>query len=80
MADDETIRVTVTIDKKAYDKIGELADRMNTSQARMASWLLEAGIEDNEWAIRMITSRVADGLREVLGMPRPSKRKTKPSA
>lgn len=79
MPEPETIRFTVTIDKQIYQKIGELAERLGVSQAKMASMLLEAGVQDNEWVIRMVTSRVADGLRDVFGMTRPGKRKPKTS-
>ena len=79
MAEPETIRFTVTIDKTHYRTIGELAERMGVSQAKMAALLLEAGVQDNEWVIRMVTSRVANGLREVFGASRSSKRKPNPS-
>jgi hypothetical protein len=39
---------------------------MNTSQSKMASMLLESGVEDNEWIIKLVTSRVVLGLRDAL--------------
>lgn len=72
MENEEKVRITVTVDRASADKIQELAGRMNTSHSRMASMLLEAGLENNEWIIRIVTSRVVKGLSEALGM-KPSK-------
>ena len=76
----EQVRITVSIDKKSAAKIAELAERMNASQSKMASWLLEAGLEDNERIIRIVTSRITKGLAEALkkvgGASKRSKRST----
>ena len=63
---EKKVRITVTVDEQTAVKIAELAARMNASQSRMASWLLEAGVEDNEWVIKIVTSKVVSGLRETL--------------
>lgn len=68
MHDEDKVRITVTIDRHAAEKVSELSQRMNTSQSRMASMLLEAGLKDNEAIIRFVTSRVVTGLRDALGM------------
>lgn len=68
MGDGDKVRITVSIDRHSAEKIAELSQRMNTSQSRMASMLLEAGLEDNEAVIRFVTSRVVTGLRDALGM------------
>ncbi len=68
MDDDDKVRITVTIDRRLAEKVTELAQRMNASQSKMASMLLEAGLEDNEAIIRLVTSRVVTGLRDALGM------------
>jgi len=68
MEDGDKVRITVCIDRRSAEKIAELSQRMNTSQSRMASMLLEAGLEDNEAVIRFVTSRVMTGLRDALGM------------
>jgi hypothetical protein len=68
MEDDDKVRITVTIDRRSAEKVAELAQRMNASQSKMASMLLEAGLEDHEWIIRLVTSRVVTGLRDALGM------------
>lgn len=60
------VRITVTVEASTAAKIAELAERMNASQSKMASWLLEEGIKDNEWLVRIVTARVVTGLREVL--------------
>ena len=60
------VRITVTVDQATASKINELAGRMNASPSKMASWLLEAGLEDNERVIRIVTSRVVSGLRSAL--------------
>ncbi len=52
------IRVQVPLHPDAVAKIDELADRMNVGRGRMAAMLLESGIEDNEWIIKMVTSGV----------------------
>jgi len=71
MVDEDKVRITVTIDRHSAEKIGELSQRMNASQSKMASMLLEAGLEDNEAIIRFVTSRVVTGLRDALGMWNP---------
>jgi hypothetical protein len=68
MEEGEKVRITVTIDRRSAEKIAELSQRMKASQSRMASMLLEAGLEDNEAIIRFVTSRVVIGLRDALGM------------
>lgn len=67
MADEpKKIRITVTVDELTAETISELAQRMNCSQSKMASSLLEAGIEDNEWIIRFVTTKAVLGLGERL--------------
>ena len=68
MIENQKVRITVTVDREAAAKIDELAARLNASQSRMASMLLQSGLEDNEWIIRLVTSRVVTGLRDALGM------------
>lgn len=68
-ADEDRVRITVTVDAITAGKIEELAGRMNASQSRMASWLLEESIQDNEWIIKVVTSSVMQGLREALRRP-----------
>jgi len=64
--DVERTRITVTVDCDKADTISELAKRMNTNTSRMASMLLEAGLNDHEWIIRIVSSRVMQGLADVL--------------
>lgn len=71
------VRITVTVDEVAADKITELAKRMGASQSKMASMLLEAGLENEEWIIKVVTSRVVTGLREFLSGGKSSDRKPK---
>ena len=75
MADQEEVRITVTVSKDSAEKIAELARRMNTSQSRMASMLLQAGLENEEWIIKVVTSRVVSGLREALTGKKSPKKK-----
>jgi len=76
MTDNDLVRITVTVDSETAAKISELAERMNASQSKMASWLLEAGLEDNERIIRIVTSRVTKGLRESLSRVGRSKKRS----
>lgn len=63
----EKVRITVTVDKAASDKIAELAQRMGASHSKMASMLLEAGLSDHAWIIRIVTSKIVKGLTQALG-------------
>jgi len=65
-SDEGTIRVQVPLNPDAVAKIDELAERMNVGRGRMAAMLLEAGIEDNDWIIRVVTSGVMKPITDVL--------------
>jgi hypothetical protein len=67
MNDAEKVRITVTVDKEASDKIAELAHRMGASHSKMASMLLEAGLSDHAWIIKIVTSKIVKGLTQALG-------------
>lgn len=75
--DDKNVRITVSVPPEVAATIAELATRMNASQSRMASWLLEAGLEDHEVVIRLVTSKVMKGLKQALTSV--GRKKTKPS-
>lgn len=67
MADrqDET-RVQVPLNDKTIEKIDQLAARMNVGRGRMAAMLLEAGIENDEWLIKLITSKYFEPIRNMI--------------
>ncbi|QEG36186.1 hypothetical protein [Bythopirellula goksoeyrii] len=67
MPEPEKVRMTVTVDKELADRVAELAVRMGASQSRMASMLLEAGLQDQEWIVKFVTSKTAKGLLKALG-------------
>jgi hypothetical protein len=66
---DERNRVTVSLKPESWAKIQELAKRMKTNESRLAAMLLEAGLEDNEWMIRIVTSKVVDPIRQFFAKP-----------
>ncbi len=66
MKDEEEVRITVTVSQETADRIETLADRMNASHSKMASWLLEAALDNETWIIKIVTSRVVKGLRAAL--------------
>ena len=67
MADrpDET-RVQVPLSNTTIEKIDELANRLNIGRGRMASMLVEAGIANEEWLIKAVTSKFFEPIREVI--------------
>jgi hypothetical protein len=67
MNDSEKVRITVTVDRAASEKIAELAQRMGASHSKMASMLLEAGLSDHAWIIKIVTSKIVKGLTQALG-------------
>lgn len=67
MTEPEKVRITVSVDKLTAERVAELAVRMGASQSRMASMLLEAGLQDQEWIVKVVTSKLAKGLIEALG-------------
>ncbi|HEX5470565.1 MAG TPA: hypothetical protein VFW73_01705 [Lacipirellulaceae bacterium] len=74
--DDDNVRITVSVSPLIAAKIDELAGRMKTSSSRMASELLEAGLESDEWIIKFVTSEVFTGLRDALKSVGRKKRKS----
>lgn len=52
----DEVRVQVPMSPDAIERIDELADRMGIGRGRMAAMLLEEGLRDNEWIIRVVTS------------------------
>jgi len=77
MSKQEEIRVQVPLSSDAVAKIDELAELMNVGRGRMVAMLLEAGIEDNEWIIRMVTSGYMKPVRELVKLWDGGKRKQK---
>lgn len=66
----KTVKLQVVVDQALAAKIGELAERMGASQSKMAYWLLEAAVDQNELIIKVVTSRFAKAVRETLGNKR----------
>lgn len=56
--------VKCTIEAAEYAKIESLAKRMGVSPTKMASMLLQVGLEDNEMTIRAVTF-IANKVRSV---------------
>lgn len=74
---DASIRYQLTVKREIGEKINELASRMNLSQSKMVELLLDAAIEDNEWMIKLVTSRWAKIFADVL---KPTGKGRKPQA
>lgn len=57
--EDETdeVRVQVPVNKKYIERIDALAEKMGVGRGRMIAMLLEAGVNDNEWIINVVTSK-----------------------
>jgi hypothetical protein len=64
MADEERA-FKCTVSREAAEKIEGLAERMGLSPTRMASELLQAGLEDHEWIIRVVSSAAGRRATEV---------------
>lgn len=71
----ETVRVQVTLTAETGQKVRELADRMNVSDSKMIQWLVDAAIEDQEWMIKLVTSRFAKAVAGVFGKKIPRSKK-----
>jgi predicted transcriptional regulator len=56
MAEDVERAFKCTVPSDVAARIEELAERMGMSSTRMASLLLEAGLEDEEFIIRAVSS------------------------
>lgn len=74
----EEIRLQVPMSAEAMERIDELAERMGIGRGRMAAMLLEEGLRDNEWIIRVVTSRHMDPIRRLI-QKWPSKKKDSPN-
>ena len=57
---EKEIRVQVPVSEEVVLKIDELAEKMNVGRGRMAAMLLETAIEDNEWIINCVTSKMME--------------------
>jgi hypothetical protein len=55
MTPNDPVVVKCTIEAAEFEKIKDLAARMGHSPTRMASMLLQAGLEDNELTIKAVT-------------------------
>ncbi len=64
MARKEDVRITISVSPEAAAKIAELAELLGWSQSKMGGQLLEQGIEDAEWVIRVI-KKFRDGFDRV---------------
>ncbi len=73
----DKMRVQGVVDVELGERINELADRMGASQSQMVAMLLEAAVDDNEWLIAAVTSKLAKNIRAAFG---PSKRRKKPAS
>ena len=60
------IRVQVPMRPEIVAKVDELAARLSVGRGRMAAMLLEGGIEDEEWIIRIVSSRFMSPVREMV--------------
>lgn len=74
---DEKVSIHVRVSPEIAAKIDELSKRMNASHSKMASWLLEAGLEDNEFMIKLVTAKYIKPLTK--GLAELGRRKGKPA-
>ena len=58
----ETVRITVTVKAEVAERIAELARRLESSDSRLASVLLESAVEDFKWLHEFLTSRLVVGV------------------
>ncbi|MEX2215336.1 MAG: hypothetical protein WD768_14480 [Phycisphaeraceae bacterium] len=56
-ADEGEIRVQVPVKADYLRRVDELATKMGVGRGRMIAMLLEAGVDDNDWMIKIVTSK-----------------------
>ena len=63
----DEIRVQVPLSPEVIAKVDELAELMGgIGRGRMAAMLLEEGIRDNQWIIKIVTSRYMKPVRDLV--------------
>ena len=67
---DDKVRLQAVVDRKVARKIELFADRMGLSQSKMMALLLESAVENDEWAIRLVTSNFARRVEAAFGKGR----------
>lgn len=63
---DERVRVQCFVSGENARRIDALAERLKMSRAEFLERLLDAGLEDNEWIIKAVTSPMVQGIKAVL--------------
>ena len=56
-SNESEIRVQVPMTPGMIERIDELAKRMNVGRGRMAAFLLDDGLQDNEWVYKVVSHR-----------------------
>jgi len=65
---EDKARIQSVVDKKVIKKIDEFAARFEVSQSRMVAIMLEVVVENDEWLIKVVTSKFAKRLYKAFGL------------
>lgn len=66
MADKPKVRVQAMIDEDLKDKVKELSSRLDMSESMFLGILIKHAVEDEEWIIRLVTSRFLKPIRDLV--------------
>jgi len=66
MAEERSERAQVMLNAETMERVDELANRLKMSRSQFLSVLIEQGLDDNEWIIKIVSSRYLDPVREAM--------------
>lgn len=66
MADEPRERAQVMLKPETMERIDELANRLKMSRSQFLAILIEQGLDDNEWIIKIVSSRYLDPVRDAI--------------
>lgn len=66
MNDKNKVRLQAMVDPDLAEKVKELSDRLDMSQSMFLGILIKHAVEDEEWIIRLVTSRFVAPLRDLI--------------
>ena len=79
MAEERSERAQVMLNAETMERVDELAGRLKMSRSQFLSVLIEQGLDDNEWIIKIVSSRYLDPVRDAVRGWKKKKRSKKPS-
>jgi (p)ppGpp synthase/HD superfamily hydrolase len=62
----ERVRVQAMVTPKAAAKLAELADKLKMSESNLAAMFLEEAVVDQEWLVKLVTSRFMAPIRALV--------------